>query len=220
MSDFLEVIRSRRTIRKFSPKSVEWDKISQVLEAGRHAPSAGNLQDWKFIVILEEELKMQLAEASLQQYFMVQAPILIVVCSEPEKIIRYYGARGEKLYSVQNNAACVQNMLLAANALGLGTCWIGAFDEDEVRRVLNIPADARPQAIICLGYPGESPKQPPKYPLETLVYFNSWKNKLRDPAAALQNYSDLLRKKAHGAAKQLKSFIDEKIRHKEPEEGP
>src|SRR3989344_4675552 len=192
MSDILEVIRSRRTIRKFSPKSVEWNKISQVLDAGRHAPSAGNLQDWKFIV----------------------------VCSEPEKIIRYYGARGEKLYSVQNNAACVQNMLLAAHALGLGTCWIGAFDEDEVRRVLNIPADARPQAIICLGYPGESPKQPPKYPLETLVFFNSWKNKIRDPTAYLQNYSDVLRKKTQVAVKQIKTFIDEKIKRKEPEEGP
>lgn len=220
MLDLLEVIRSRRTIRKFSPKFVEWGKISQVLEAGRHAPSSGNLQDWKFIVVIEEELKMQLAEASLQQYFMLQAPIFIVVCSEPEKIIRYYGARGEKLYSVQNNAACIQNMLLAAHSLGLGTCWIGAFDEDEVRRILSITAEARPQAIICLGYPGESPKQPPKYPLEALVYFNSWKNKIRDPAAYLHDYSDILRKKAQGTVKQIRAFIDEKIKRKEPEERP
>src|SRR3989338_8621934 len=117
MGDILDLIKERRTIQQFLPKFVSWEIISKVLDAGRHAPSSGNLQNWKFIVAIESEVKHKLAEACYDQYEIALAGALIVVCAEPEKAERYYGLRGERLYSVQNCAAAIENMLLEAHSL-------------------------------------------------------------------------------------------------------
>lgn len=202
--DILELIKSRRTIKEFLPKFVSWDQLSKILDAARHAPSSGNLQNWKFIVIIETGLKKQLAEAALQQYEIINAGALVVVCAEPEKAERYYGLRGERLYTTQNCAAAIQNMLLEAHSLGLGTRWIGAFEEEMVKRLLNIPEDARPQALIAIGYPKEIPPKPPKLPLESLLYFDSWRNRIRDPLKYMRDYSLLIKRKLHSAQEALK----------------
>ena len=217
MGDILELIQSRRTIKYFLPKFVSWENIAKVIDAGRHAPSCGNIQNWKFIVILEPELKQALAAASYDQYEIAPAGALIVVCNELEKAERYYGLRGERLYSVQNCAAAIQNMLLEAHSLGLGTRWIGAFDEEEVRSQLKIPEEVRPQAIIALGYAKEIPAKPAKYPLETVVYFHHWRNKLRDPAKYMNDIATILARKASAATKSLQEstrFIVDKIKKK------
>ncbi len=193
--DILDIIKTRRTIKEFTPQFVDWDKISKILDAARHAPSCGNIQNWKFVVVIETDLKKQLAEAALQQYEIINAAVLIVVCSEPEKAERYYGARGEHLYSVQNCAAAAQNMLLEAHSLGLGTRWIGAFDEEMVKHILGIPDEARPQIIVAIGHPKEIPQKPPKMPLEPLVYFNSWRNRIRDPVKYMSDYSTIIKRK-------------------------
>ncbi len=217
MGDILELIQSRRTIKYFLPKFVSWENVAKVIDAGRHAPSCGNVQNWKFIVILEPESKQVLAAACYEQYEIVSAGVLIVVCNELEKAERYYGLRGEKLYSIQNCAAAIENMLLEAHSLGLGTRWVGSFDEEEVRSQLKIPEEVRPQAIIALGYPKEIPPRPPKYPLETVVYFHRWRNKLRDPAKYMNDIATILARKASAATKSIQDstrFIVDKVKKK------
>jgi nitroreductase len=215
MGDILDTITSRRNVKYFLPKFVSWDNISRVLEAARHAPSCGNIQNWKFIVVIDPEKKQQVAEACYDQFEIVQAGALIVVCAEPEKAERYYGVRGERLYSVQNCAAAIQNMLLESHSLGLGTRWIGGFEEENVRSLLNIPEEARPQAIIALGYPKEVPAKPPKYPLEPIVYFNKWRNRLRDPAKYMVDTATILARKRAAVVeevKEIKQSVVDKIK--------
>ncbi|MFA6462093.1 MAG: nitroreductase family protein [Candidatus Woesearchaeota archaeon] len=196
MGDILELITSRRNVKYFLPKFVSWDNLAKVIDAGRHAPCCGNIQNWKFVVIVNNEQKQAVAEACYEQYEIVQAGAFIVVCAEPEKAERYYGLRGERLYSVQNCAAAIENMLLEAHSLGLATRWIGGFDEEAVKTMLGIPEEIRPQAIIVIGYAKEVPAKPPKYPLETLVYFHKWRNKSRDPAKYMVDISTILARKA------------------------
>ena len=217
MGDILELITSRRTIKHFLPKFVSWENIAKVIDAARHAPSSGNIQNWKFIVILETEIKQGIAQAAYDQYEITQAGVLIVVCAEIEKAERYYGMRGERLYSVQNCAAAVENMLLEAQSLGLGTRWIGAFDEEEVRSLLKIPDEARPQAIVALGYPKEIPPKPAKYPLETVVYFHRWRNKLRDPAKYMNDIAAILARKTANLHEKISAsgkFVVDKVKEK------
>ena len=172
-----ECIRTRRSIRKYKDKPVEWDKVAQILDAGRLAPSAGNIQNWKFVVARNDSVRKKLAEAAFDQGWMEDAPVHIVIVGEPEKAHRFYGARGEGLYTTQGCAAAIENMLLAANDVELGACWVGAFDEYKVRRALAISEEAYPQAIITIGYSDEKPDMPTRTALEHIVYMDRWLNK-------------------------------------------
>lgn len=156
--DVFEAIKSRRSIRAFSDKEVTRDQIEKILDAGRSAPSAGNLQARDFFVISKDETKTELARAALDQMFIAQAPVVIVVCSNLE-CIGPYGQRGIELYCLQDAAASVQNMLLIIHSLGLASCWIGAFNEDEASRVLQLPGHLRPVALLPIGSPGETGKE-------------------------------------------------------------
>ena len=215
MADMLEVIKSRRNVTQFLPKFISWENISRVLDAGRHAPSCGNIQNWKFIVVLKPEMKQEIAAASYDQYEIAAAFALIVVCAEPEKAERYYGEKGKTFYSVQNCAAAAQNMLLEAHALGLATRWVGAFDEAKVKELLKIPEEAEAHTIIALGYAKDVPAKPPKYPLETLVYFGAWRAKVADPAKYLNDIATILARKAHattGAIKKGQEYVVGKVK--------
>ncbi|MBW2989373.1 nitroreductase family protein [Candidatus Woesearchaeota archaeon] len=170
----LECIRTRRSVRRYKDKLVGWDKITQLLEAGKMAPSAGNIQNWKFIVIRNEAVIKKIAQASFDQDWMEDAPVHIVIAADPGKTERFYGARGKRLYTIQGCAAAVENIMLAANDLGLGSCWIGAFDESKVKRALNMPEKISPQAIITIGHPDEKPNMPPRVELEHQVYLDRW----------------------------------------------
>ena len=215
MGDILDVITSRRNVKYFLPKFVSWENIAKCLDAARHAPSCGNIQNWKFIVVFQAEQKQALAEACYEQYEIVQAGALVIVCAEIEKAERYYGLRGERLYSVQNCAAAIENMLLEAHSLGLGGRWIGGFDEEAVKSMFAIPEEVRPQAIIALGYPKDLPPKPPKYPLETVVYFHKWRSKMRDPAKYMVDIATTLGRKTDSvseALEQAKKFVVDKIK--------
>lgn len=196
MEDLLELIISRRTISSFQPKFVSWEKIARILDAGRHAPSCGNLQNWKFILVYEPEQKQKLAEALYEQFEVSLAWILIVICGEPEKAERYYGERGRHLYTPQNCAAAAQNMALEAHALGLGSKWIGAFDEEAVKSLLSLPPEISVQVVLAVGYAQHIPGKPPKYPLEALTYFGGWRRKMRDPAKYMNDIASILLRKA------------------------
>ncbi len=158
--ELLEIIKNRRCIRKFKNKEVERDKIDKILEAASWAPSAGNLQARDFILVTDYNTKERIAEASFSQDFISEAPVVIVICANKKKSSYKYGSRGSDLYSIQDATISVQNMLLIAYSLGLGSCWVGAFDETEIRNILNIPEYARPIAIIPIGYPDEIPRAP------------------------------------------------------------
>ncbi len=199
MTDILDLIKSRRTIKNFTSQYVSWEQVARIIDAGRHAPSCGNVQNWKFIVVDDAEKKKLIADACYEQFEIISAHALILICSEPEKAERYYGLRGERLYTVQNCAAAAQNMLLEAHSLGLGSAWIGAFDEEAVKNVLSIPEEARPQCIIAIGYAREVPPKPPKYPLETVMYLNRWRGKMRDYTTYTHDVATILERKTDHA---------------------
>ena len=215
MSDIIELIKSRRNVTQFLPKFVSWVNISKVLDAGRHAPSCGNIQNWKFIVVLKNDKKQEVAAACYDQYDIAQAFALIVVCAEPDKAERYYGEKGKTFYTIQNCAAAVQNMLLEAHSLGLGTRWVGAFDQEKVNALLAVPEEAEVHTIVALGYAKDVPSKPAKYPLETLVYFGSWRAKIADPAKYLNDIATILARKVHDTAEVLKKgkgLVTEKVK--------
>jgi nitroreductase len=152
-----EAVKNRRSIRSYQNRPVEEEKIERVLEAARWAPSAGNLQSVEYVVVRDEETRKKLAEASYGQVHVRNAPVSIVVCCNFSKISNY-GSRGKDLYSIQESGACIQNLMLAAHSLGLGTCWIGAFDEAKISQIIRAPANAKPVAVITVGYAAEKPE--------------------------------------------------------------
>lgn len=166
-----EVMRSRRSVRSYdSRREVEEEKLRRLLESAILAPSAGNLQSWHFLVIRDQALRHGLAQAAAQR-FVGLAPAVIVVCADLERASGGYGSRGADLYCIQDTAAATQNMLLAATALGLGACWVGAFDEASVAELLRLPASLRPVALIPVGYPARVPRPPGRRPLSAVSRF-------------------------------------------------
>lgn len=173
--DVIEAIKTRRSVRKYLEVPVEWDKIGTIIEAGKAAPSSGNIQNWKFVVVTDKAKRAAIASACLQQYWMSNAPIHIVVVAEPEPAMQHYGVRGDRLYTIQNCAAVIQNMLLAAHSVGLASCWVGAFDEDMLKRAIGCTERVRPQAVLPIGYANEKPPEPSEYTIENVTYLEKWK---------------------------------------------
>lgn len=182
-----EAIATRRTIRKFTMQDIPMELLGVVLDAGRYAPSAGNIQNWRFVIVKNKDNRTRIAEAAMQQMWIAEAPVIIVVCAEIEKIRQFYGIRGERLYAIQNCSAAIENMLLTAHALGMASSWIGAFDETMLRRAVNIPEDIRPQAILPIGYPDEVVPAPIHYTLENVCFFESYGSRIANIERVMQN---------------------------------
>jgi len=174
MVDVFEAIRGRRSIRAFESREVPEELVERLIEAARWAPSAGNIQPWEFIIVRKQEIKRKLAESALYQSFIEEAPVVIVVCADEVRSAQGYGIRGKTLYCIQDTAAAIQNIHLAAYSMGLGTCWVGAFREDEARKVLKTPAGIRPVAIIPVGYPAETPSPRSRRPLKQIVHYETF----------------------------------------------
>jgi nitroreductase len=168
----LKAIKERRSIRAFKSDPVSPKIVEKLLDAARWAPSAGNIQPWEFIVVQKPEIRRKLAEAALNQTFIEEAPVVIVVCANKNRSAQRYGVRGETLYCLQDTAAAIQNIHLVAYSLGLGTCWVGAFSEEEASEILKIPEGIRPVAIIPVGYPAESPLPRSRRPLDQIVRYD------------------------------------------------
>ncbi len=166
-----QAIRERRSIRSFRPDPIPEESIHRILIAAQRAPSAGNKQPWFFYVVRNAEMRKALAHAAHDQDFIAQAPALIVVCAEPARSASRYGMRGEKLYAIQDTAAAVENMLLTITELGLGSCWIGAFDEDGVIDALSLPSSFRPVALLPVGFPEEEGELRSRRPLSEIVSY-------------------------------------------------
>jgi len=186
--DAIECIATRRSIRQFLSIPVDQETMLTVIEAGSNAPSSGNLQDWKFILVDDKQLTKKISEFCLNQDCVHNAGFLVVVCSDYEQTERHYGLRGERLYTVQNCAAASQNMLLAAHALGLGGNWVGAFDENKLRSILGIPGNVRPQAVLTFGYPAEVPSMKRIKSLDTVTFFNGYGATIRNVHRFFKDY--------------------------------
>ncbi len=169
--DVFDAIRNRRSIRAYTGENVSEEEIDRLIDAARWAPSAGNIQPWEFIVVRDKETKRRLSIAAQDQTFIEEAPVVIIVCANQMRSARGYGSRGTALYCLQDTAAAVQNLLLAAYALGLGTCWIGAFREEEVKKVLNVVGGVRPVAIITVGHAAEEPEARWRRPKIEVVHY-------------------------------------------------
>jgi nitroreductase len=152
--DFWQVIEERRSVRSFdAERDVPPEMVQRILEAAVRAPSAGNCQPWHFVVVHSKQTRNLLAQAAYGQWFVAEAPVVIVVCADPARSAQRYRSRGVQLYCLQDTAAATEHILLAVTALGLGACWVGAFDEKAASQVLGLPANLRPVAIIPIGYP-------------------------------------------------------------------
>jgi nitroreductase len=165
----IEAIRGRRSIRSFMDRPVEEEKLSAILEAGRNAPSARNLQDWRFVVVRDPATRKRLAEAARNQEFVGQAPIVIAACGTSDMVMTC----GQPAY-VLDVAIAVDHMTLAAVAEGLGTCWIGAFYEDKVKEILGIPEQIRVVALLPMGYPAQVARPTPRKKLDEILAYERW----------------------------------------------
>jgi nitroreductase len=185
----LDCIKTRRSCRKYKERQVEFDKIAYILEAASKAPSSGNLQAYRFIVLTEREDIRPLPEMCMNQYWIAEAPLVIIVCGDAERVEMTYGLRGERLYIIQDCAAAIQNILLAAHDLGLGACWIGSFEETILADRFRVPEGVRVQALITIGYPAKPPEPKEEESIEALVYFKTFGNKTENMDVVMREFS-------------------------------
>jgi len=170
MIDFLKLVKSRRSIRRFSGEKIPKEILRNILEATKYTPSAGNLQSWKCYIITDQKKKEAIAKACYKQMFIQQAPLVFVVFSLPSKSKTRYGKRGE-LYSIIDASIAATYILLSSHSLGLGVVYIGAFEDDKIRNVINVPLHEQPIAVIPVGYPAENPMPTEKASIEQLFQY-------------------------------------------------
>lgn len=169
--DVIEAIKKRCSVRAYEDKDVEDEKLQTLLECARLAPSASNLQEWRFIVVRDRKMRSSLARASRNQSFVGQAPVILVCCAESGD---HTMTCGEKSYPI-DVAIAIDHITLAALELGLGTCWIGAFYADKVRELLGIPESVPIVSLLTLGYPGAGATRPKnRLAPEEIVRYEQW----------------------------------------------
>lgn len=168
--EFFEAIRQRHSIRNYSSRPVEAEKLDRILEAANLAPSAANLQSYEIYLVTQVKQRAALAKAAGGQGFVLVAPVSLVFCTNPVRLVDRYGERGRGLYSVQDATIACAYAQLAATAEGLGTVWVGAFNPDAVREIIGAPVGLQPVAILPIGYPEGEPEIRGRRPLEDLVH--------------------------------------------------
>ncbi|MEJ5338372.1 MAG: nitroreductase family protein [Aquificaceae bacterium] len=166
--EFFEVLKKRHSIRSYQKRPVEEEKLRKIMEAVRSAPSAGNLQAYEVVLVLDEDKRMEVARWALSQWFIAEAPAVFVFFANPSRSALKYGKRGAELYSVQDATIACAYAQLSAVALGLGTCWVGAFEEAGLKSCLFAPREWKPVAILTVGYPAEEPAPTPRRSLEDM----------------------------------------------------
>ncbi len=162
----IDVVLSRRSIRRYERKDIPKEVLNKILEAGRQAPSANNIQPFHLIVLTDDEIKREFS-TGLWNSFVKDSPVVIVGCSQTT-------GNGDSEWSVVDTSIALQNMVIAAWAMDVGSCWIGDFEEEKVKRTLDIPESWNVLALITFGYPAEQPSQQSKKPIEELVSYNKF----------------------------------------------
>lgn len=168
--DVMKAIQSRRSIRAYDTRGVEEEKLNRILESARLSPSANNRQERRFVIIKDAKTRKMLCEAAMNQAFVAEAPVVIAACSVESE---YMMSCGQLAYPI-DTAIAVDHMTLQAVEEGLGTCWIGAFDEKKVKDILAIPDNVRVVALLPLGYPSVVPHPKPRKILDDIVMWEKW----------------------------------------------
>jgi len=174
--DFWEVVRKRRSVRQYSNQPVDEELVRRIVDAARLAPSGGNCQPWRFFAVFSESKREELVQCTYRrnnpesppQDWLRQAPVLILVCKDTRSTTEKYDRWGRDFIATQDCAAAVENMLLAATALGLGTCWIGGVRVADVQCLFELPTYLDPFCIVAVGYPAREPGLKPKLGLEDI----------------------------------------------------
>jgi len=178
-----KAINERASVRKFTSRKPNWRRIIDAIDAANKCPLAGNIPSLKFILVDDDNLINNLAEAS-QQQFIKQAKYVVIVCNDMKPVEGFYDKRAGR-YAKQQAGAAIENFLLKITDLGLASCWVGAFVDSQVKRILNIPEEIEVEAILPVGYEMKTgkkkTKQKHKGDLDRVLYFNSWKNKYMVP---------------------------------------
>ncbi|MCX9013616.1 MAG: nitroreductase family protein [Candidatus Methanoperedens sp.] len=169
--EVIEAIQKRRSVRAYEPREVEEDKLLRVLEAGRLSPSASNRQERRFVVVKDAQTRKLLSVAAKNQKFIAEAPVVIAACAAVDT--DYVMMCGQLAYPI-DTAIAVDHMTLQAVGEGLGTCWIGAFDEDRVKKILCIPEGVRVVSLLALGYPADVSRPKSRKSLDEIVMWEKW----------------------------------------------
>ncbi len=164
-----EAIRKRYSCRSYIDKRIEPEKMEKILEAARFAPSAKNLQDWRFVVATDDKTRFSLAEAANGQMFLAEAAAIIVACSNNDHVMRC----GERIGPI-DVAIALEHIALQAVELGLATCWIGSFFPDKVRAILGIPEEIEIVELMPLGYPADKARPPKRMAVEKIACYENW----------------------------------------------
>ena len=165
----LEAIRNRYSCRAYQDKPIEREKLDNIFEAARLAPSAKNLQDWRFVVVTDKETKRKLAEAANNQRFLENAGAIIIACSNSDEVMRCGQAVGPI-----DVAIALEHISLQATELGLATCWIGSFYPQKVRPIVGVPDDITIIELMAVGYPADKPKEAKREPIENILCYDKW----------------------------------------------
>jgi nitroreductase len=166
----LDAIRKRYSCRSYQDRSIEQDKLDCILEAARLAPSARNMQDWRFVVVTDRAIKSKVAATTNRSEVFEKAGAIIAACSNSDHVMRCGQAIGPI-----DVAIALEHISLQAADLGLGTCWIGSFDAGKVRQILAIPEDISIIELMTVGYPADSKPEPNREPIEKIVCYDTWK---------------------------------------------
>ena len=170
--DVMEAIKKRCSVRSYQKKGIEKEKLEGILEAARLAPSANNKQEWRFIVVQDEDIRQRLMKAAKNQVSVGEAPVVIAACAKTDN---HMMTCGQLCYPI-DVAIAIEHMALKATEEGLGTCWIGAFFEDQVKEILGIPGDIRVVELLTLGYPAQRcPKSKNRLSIEEIVMYGKWR---------------------------------------------
>lgn len=170
MWNFFETVRHRHSVRKYHADiAVEAEKLHALLEMACAAPSAGDLQAYRVVVVRDAHQRALLAEAADRQAFISEAPVCLVFCADPGRSEVEFGARGASLYALQDATIAAAYAQLASVSVGLGSTWIGRFDDARVRAAIDLEPALVPVALISVGYPAELPEATPRRRLQDLV---------------------------------------------------
>lgn len=175
--DFELVLRKRRMVRSFKDKEVDDAQIMKLLRNAHKAPSAGFLQQQEFIVVKNHETKVKIAEAAVGQDFIAQAPVVIVVCANTDRVAKRYGDRGVNFYSIIDGAFASMLILLTVVNERLAACFVGAFDDEKISKILKLPKNVRPIGIIPVGYANEPPEKFERMSLKEITYYERYGQK-------------------------------------------
>jgi nitroreductase len=170
--DIYEAVRERTSIRAYKPDPIEEDKLERILDAARLAPSGKNGQPWTFIVVKDEEIRRKLVPACKNQEFVGQAPVVVVACGHEERAYKKMGGYWNSM--PLDIGIAIEHLMLAAVSEGLGTCWIGAFFEEQVREILGVPEGVKIVALTPIGYPAGEKTPRPRKSLDEIIMHDRW----------------------------------------------